>query len=291
MPGPGEDGDAVAALDVELALHLAAERGDVVAGLADQARREHVADGRLGRGRAGIGERLAPADDAVAGLDPHQQHVALGPAARLRPRPVIVIAERDIEADGVDAGDGGHEPRCPRPSSVIPALSRGSSSAVARAADEWTPAQGRGDDWGRCDASSFLLRRALQPAVEFLRGEVAALIIVADRVGAAASPAPSSAACEHGFGIAARLVAVAVGDAVVPPAARVVGHAVEDLVADVGPLQPDADQLKPGLRASARSPAGAHRAAGRRHCRCGCTARRCRAYRHRARRRPRRTPC
>src|SRR5688572_24150336 len=127
----------------------------------------------------------------------------------------------------------------------------GTQATVPRRGDiAWVPGHtalrlARDDRWG--SASSFLLRRPLQPAVEFLRGEVAALIVVADRVGGKLR-LPFQRSRDHGFGIAARLVAVAVGGAVVPPAARVAGGAVEDLVADVGMLEPDADQLQQVVR-------------------------------------------
>jgi hypothetical protein len=47
---------------------------------------------------------------------------------------------------------------------------------------------------------------------------------------------------------ALRTVAVTKGCRIVPPAARIVGGAEEDLVADVGMLQPDADELEQILR-------------------------------------------
>src|SRR5919108_1876158 len=49
----------------------------------------------------------------------------------------------------------------------------------------WVPALaalGRDGSWGRA-GSSLLLRCLLQSAVEFLRGEVAALVVVADGIG------------------------------------------------------------------------------------------------------------
>src|SRR5688500_5810761 len=82
-------------------------------------------------------------------------------------------------------------------------------------------------------ASSLPLRRTLQAAFELLRGEVAALVVVADRIGRQLRLA-CACGVHVGFGIAARLVAVAVGDAVVPPAAGVAADAVDYLIADVG---------------------------------------------------------
>src|SRR5215510_7329455 len=50
------------------------------------------------------------------------------------------------------------------------------------------------------------------------------------------------------LGAALRPIAEAEGGGVVPPAARVVGCAVEDFVADVGMLEADADELHEVLR-------------------------------------------
>src|SRR5262245_6107379 len=70
------------------------------------------------------------------------------------------------------------------------------------------------------NGSSFHVPYPLQPAFELRAGEVAALVVVADRVGRALRLAVARL-LQHGFGIAGRPVAVAVGDGVVPPAARV----------------------------------------------------------------------
>src|SRR5262245_57047133 len=85
-------------------------------------------------------------------------------------------------------------------------------------------------------------------AGKFLGAEAAALVVVADRIGC------QLGLRSHGFLAkilcpAAGAVAVGIGTAVVPPAAFIVGGAVEDLVLEVGMLEADADELHQVRRA------------------------------------------
>src|SRR5262245_54015355 len=88
---------------------------------------------------------------------------------------------------------------------------RSPSRAVLARADRWS------------GAASLLV---LHGTFELRAGEVAALVIVADRIGAAPGFALARL-LQHGLGIAGRLVAVAISRGIVPPAARVGGDAVE----------------------------------------------------------------
>ena len=77
--------------------------------------------------------------------------------------------------------------------------------------------------------------------VIFVAAKRPALIAVADRIGRQRGLRGHRLVQEIA-GLALRVVAVAAGIAVVPPTVGIVGDAVEDLVADMGVLQPDADK-------------------------------------------------
>ena len=106
----------------------------------------------------------------------------------------------------------------------------------------------------------------LAAGVVFVAAIRAALVAVADRVrvklGLRSHSLIAVVVCA-----ALRVVAEAAGIAVVPPAVRIVGPAVEDLKADVSVLEPDADELHEvlGLEPDRKPPLVER--ARRRHCR------------------------
>ena len=103
--GQGEQGDAVAAEEVQRLLQLAHEGRDVGRVPADRDRRDGLVDHRPDGGQAVVAERLPPADRAVLGLDPHQQDVERfpRPSAPGRRRAAVVVG--DGEGDRLHAGN------------------------------------------------------------------------------------------------------------------------------------------------------------------------------------------
>ena len=104
-PRQGEDGDAVAAEQVQLLLQVVAELRDVARILADRERRDHVVQGRAHGIGAGIAERFAPADDARVRLDPHQQDVVCRPGAQALALVTAAEGVRHLDRMAVDARD------------------------------------------------------------------------------------------------------------------------------------------------------------------------------------------
>src|SRR5712691_8845531 len=96
-------------------------------------------------------------------------------------------------------------------------------------------------------SSSCLQRRALDAVVEFVAAKGPALIPLADRIGRQLRVGGERRRAVL-LGPALRSVAEAESRAVVPPAACIVGCAVEDFVADVRVLEADADELHEVLR-------------------------------------------
>src|SRR5262249_60343127 len=90
-------------------------------------------------------------------------------------------------------------------------------------------------------------RRGFDAGAAFVAAKRPALIPVAERIGR-----ELGVGRERGGGVflgaALRPIAEAKGGGVVPPAARIVGRAVENFVADVGVLEADADELHEVLR-------------------------------------------
>src|SRR4051812_13210999 len=83
---------------------------------------------------------------------------------------------------------------------------------------------------------------ALHVIGELCRAERATLKEIADRIGPDLCLFISGMRAVR-LGLAGRAVAELTGARIVPPARLVVGHAVKDLVADVGMLQADAEEL------------------------------------------------
>ena len=102
-PGEREHGDAVSPEEVHRLLELAHQGRDVGRVPADDDGSDRLVDHRPDRRHAVVAERLAPADGAVFGLDPHEQDVerAPRPPAPSRGRPAAVV--RDGEGDRLDA--------------------------------------------------------------------------------------------------------------------------------------------------------------------------------------------
>src|SRR6266852_5431722 len=90
-------------------------------------------------------------------------------------------------------------------------------------------------------------RRPLDATVELITAIWSALIPFADRIGRQLEVGGQRRGAVI-LGAALRPVAEAKGRAVVPPPARIVRDAVENLVADVRVLEPDADELNEVLR-------------------------------------------
>src|SRR5262249_22793430 len=90
-------------------------------------------------------------------------------------------------------------------------------------------------------------RRTFHAVAELLAAKRPALIPVADGVGRKLCVGRERGGAVL-LGTALRPIAEAEGGRVVPPAARVIGRAIEYLVADLGVLEADADQLQEVLR-------------------------------------------
>src|SRR4029077_9892248 len=93
-----------------------------------------------------------------------------------------------------------------------------------------------------------LARRGIKTAVVFVAAKRAALVPVADPIGRQFFLRLERGGGEI-FGATGRAIAVAEGRLIVPPAARVIGAAEEDLVAQIRVLEADADELHQVLRA------------------------------------------
>src|SRR5207253_5967180 len=81
---------------------------------ADAHRTEQRVDGRPGRRKDAMTERLAPAGDAGVGVDADEQHVDAGPRPAAEHGRGAVDHHRQVENDRGDACDLHGEPLCPR---------------------------------------------------------------------------------------------------------------------------------------------------------------------------------
>src|SRR5262249_57710015 len=90
-------------------------------------------------------------------------------------------------------------------------------------------------------------RRGFDAVASFIAAKRPALIPVAERIGRKLGVGRERRGAVL-LGARLRPVAEAEGSGVVPPAARIVGGAVEDFLADVGVLEADADELREVLR-------------------------------------------
>ncbi len=100
-----EDGDAVAAEEMQRLLELMVETHDVAGIAAERHRRHHAVERGLDRGLTVVGEGIAPAHEPVRSLDPHQQCLEPGPGAAAPARGLAHGLEGDLERDRLDARD------------------------------------------------------------------------------------------------------------------------------------------------------------------------------------------
>ncbi len=100
-----KDGDAVTPEEMQRLLHPVQEPGNVPGIATDRERRHHVVDGSAYRTLAIVAEGVAPADEAVLGLDAHQQRLEPAPVP---PAPALGLGralEGDLERNRLDAHD------------------------------------------------------------------------------------------------------------------------------------------------------------------------------------------
>jgi len=99
----GEDGDAVAAVQMQRLLQVVGEPPNVARVAADHPRHDHPVQHRPHRLHAAVAERIAPTNDAGIGLHLHQESVVAGPAREATR--LAAEGEGNLDRERLDRGN------------------------------------------------------------------------------------------------------------------------------------------------------------------------------------------
>ena len=101
----GEDGQSMAALEMQLLLQPLVESNDVLRVGAYRQRRDHVLHRRLNRAPAGVAVGFAIAHQTALGLHPHQQNAQARPHLATPAEGFAAVGKGDLQRDGFHGSD------------------------------------------------------------------------------------------------------------------------------------------------------------------------------------------